>query len=76
MADVFSKRDCEFCGGSGKEYDRKTINHLINKSEKELQEIAAGLGIGASYLSKLMRGTRKWSPALIEKLLEQLPKSV
>lgn len=70
MADVLSKRPCATCGGSGREYDRRALNHIINKSEKDLQDVAKDLDITPSHLSKLMRGSRHWSPELVGKLLK------
>lgn len=75
MADVFSKRPCSSCGGSGREYDRKAINHLINNLNMDLQDIAQAIGCQPTQLSKLMNGHRNWTPERIEKLLGLSPKA-
>lgn len=72
MSDVLSKKNCSSCGGSGREYDRKALNHIVKKlhETQEYQAIATAIGISPSQLTLLMNGQRKWSPEVVEKLVK------
>lgn len=73
MSDLLSDRNCPTCNGTGRLIDKDFINERITALKIPLQQVARAIGVTPSYLTKMMNGSRRWTPDRVAKFLKKFP---